>query len=164
MFAAVRVHGARDDLGARLQVGDRVVGAQPQVDAVGRRVGATGGAGGVGHRVDEAALHAVVGQDEPDRVVDVAGLDFVGGEQHRRDRDLIIGLCQVALQQYRDLVEYVVLAGIQRGRGSALVTACEDHRGEAASVAQILAEADGVLTPIGGRTRWRRGEGGDVED
>jgi len=38
--------------------------------------------------------------------------------------DLIVYLCQVAIEQERDLIAYIVRAGIERGRGEAIVAAC----------------------------------------
>src|SRR2546421_641246 len=64
---AVRLERARDDSrpGGR-QRRERVIGAQPEVNAVRRRGGAAGRARAMRGRPYEAALDAIVGKDEPD--------------------------------------------------------------------------------------------------
>lgn len=62
--------------------------------------------------------------------------------------DLLRALVLAAIDRDRDLLAYVVRAGIERGRGDVMRAVCGQHNDEVACVSQAWAELRGVLTPL----------------
>lgn len=73
--------------------------------------------------------------------------------EHRRQ--LVETLCEVAIGRDRDLLELVIRAGIERGRGAELLEVIADHRDQALGAEQLRAESVGEIEPIRGGPRKR---------
>lgn len=58
------------------------------------------------------------------------------GDRDHRD-ELLQALCLAAIDRDRNLIELVIAAGLARGRGGAIATACERHRTQAERARQL---------------------------